>query len=395
MNVAAVEPLSNCEDAERSAARGDFTVCQLLHSMRLGGAEVLAARIARNLRDKYRFVFVCLDELGTLGMQLQSEGFSIQVLGRKPGVDWRSIRRLASILRQERVDLIHAHQYTPFFYGIAARLLCRHPSVLFTEHGRHFPDYRRWKRVIANRLLLERRDNVVGVGGVVRQALIANEGFSAETVGVIYNGIDLRPYTDGTTDRSTVRAEWGVDADEIVILQVARFDYLKDHATALRMMKLLEPAVPRCRVVFVGDGTEMEKAREMVRELGLERRVSFLGMRTDVPRLWRGADICLLTSISEGIPLTLIEAMAAGVPIVATDVGGVSEVVENGVSGLLAPRGNAEALASAILQLARDTDLRLRLSRAGLSRAHAQFSEEQMHASYRDLFDAVRNRIQR
>jgi len=145
------------------------TNCQLLHGLRVGGAEVLAARLARRFRDEFRFVFVCLDELGTLGEELRVEGFTVHVLERRPGVDWRCVFRLASILRRERVDLVHAHQYTPFFYGAMARLLFRPPPVLFTEHGRWYPDYPRPKRILANRLLLDRRDRVIGVGESVRE----------------------------------------------------------------------------------------------------------------------------------------------------------------------------------------------------------------------------------
>lgn len=372
-----------------SIATRTKTICQLLHGMRVGGAEVLAARLARQLRERYRFVFVCLDELGSLGEQLAEEGFPVHVLGRRPGIDWRCMLRLAGILRNEHVDIIHAHQYTPFFYGMTARLGYRHPSIVFTEHGRHFPDYRRWKRVMANRLLLEKRDRVVGVGEVVRQALIANEGLAADRVRVIYNGIDLNPYATSNADREQVRKEIGVEQDELVVVLVARFDYLKDHATAVRTIDEVAATYPRCRLVFVGEGPEMQKTRELVGQLQLENRVVFLGLRHDVPRLWRAADICLLSSVSEGIPLTLIEAMAAGVPVVSTDVGGVSEVVIPGTTGLLAPQGDFHGLANAILRLACDTNQRQRMGNAGKQRAHTVFSEAQMHKGYCDAFDNV------
>jgi L-malate glycosyltransferase len=378
---------SSDSTADNSAAVRPTTICQLLHGMRVGGAEVLAARLARQLRERYRFVFVCLDELGSLGEQLVGEGFAVHVVGRQPGIDWRCVLRLAGILRREQVDIIHAHQYTPFFYGIAARLRYRHPRIVFTEHGRHVPDYRRWKRVWANRLLLEKRDRVIGVGEVVRNALIQNEGFAPGRVGVIYNGIDLRPYASPAVDRDRVRREIGVEADELVVMLVARFDYLKDHATAVQTIGEVAAVHPRCRLVLVGDGPEMQKTRELVRDLQLERHVVFLGLRNDVPRLWRAADICLLTSISEGIPLTLIEAMAAGVPVVSTNVGGVSEVIEDGASGYLAPSGDPGGLADAVLALAADVRLRREFGGRGQARANARFSEELMHREYCEAYD--------
>src|SRR5205823_146130 len=121
----------------------------------------------------------------------RGEGFTVERLGRRAGLDWRCILRLSAFLRREQASLIHAHQYTPFFYAAASRFLWGGQPILFTEHGRHFPDYPRRKRMIFNWVLLRRRDRVVGVGEAVRQALIANEGIPAQRVRVVYNGIDL------------------------------------------------------------------------------------------------------------------------------------------------------------------------------------------------------------
>src|SRR5262245_23289543 len=296
------------QNLEVRATKARPTVCQVLHALRVGGAEVLAARLARRLRNDYRFLFVCLDELGTLGEELRGEGFPVHVLGRRPGLDLRTMLSLAGLFRRERVDVIQAHQYTPFFYSATARWLGRRVPVLFTEHGRHFPDYPRRKRMLANRLLLGRRDRVVGVGQAVRRALVANEGLPEDRVGLVYNGIDLAPYANGDHDRRAVRQELGVGDADLAIMQVARLDYLKDHATAVRTMARVARQRPDARLVLVGEGPEGSKIRDQVRQLGLEKHVLFLGLRSDVPRLLAAADLFLLTSISEGIPLTVIEA---------------------------------------------------------------------------------------
>jgi glycosyltransferase involved in cell wall biosynthesis len=361
-------------------------ICQLLHSLRVGGAEVLAARLARQLRDRFRFRFVCLDELGTLGEELRGDGFPVHVVGRRPGVDFSCALQLARLLRRERVDLLHVHQYTPFFYGMTARLLCRRPVVLFTEHGRWHPDYPRRKRILANRLLLERRDRVVGVGAAVRRALVDNEGIGAGRVAVIYNGIDLAAYHNGVDRRLAVRREIGVDAGAFLILQVARLDSLKDHLTALRTVERVANRRPDARLVLAGEGPERPAIQEFIDRHNLAERVRLLGLRTDVGRLLAAADAFLLTSISEGIPLTLIEAMAARLPVVATNVGGVGEVVADGTTGLLAPAGADAGLADHLVRLAEDAELRRRLGRQGRERAEALFSETQMLQAYADLY---------
>ncbi len=380
--------LSGTSRTTNGAAK--ISVCQVLHTLNVGGAEVLAARLARQLRESCRFLFICLDELGTLGAELRAQGFPVEVLGRKAGIDWRCAWRLARFLRREHVDIVHAHQYTPFFYGMMARLIYRRPPVLFTEHGRHFPDYPRRKRMVVNRLLLERRDRVIGVGQSVCQALIRNEGIPAPRVGVIYNGIDTAAFAKGFHERDAIRRELGFGAGDFVILQVARLDYLKDHATALRTVQRLVQRLPRARLVLVGEGPERAKIQELIRQYRIGAHVRLLGLRKDVARLLRAADAFLLTSISEGIPLTVIEAMAAGVPVVATRVGGLPEIIEDGITGSLAAAGDDAALAQSILTLAEDAALRGCIVERGRARADALFSESQMHIRYLSLYHEMR-----
>jgi L-malate glycosyltransferase len=361
------------------------TICHVLHSLCVGGAEVLVARLARRLGDSYRFLFVCLDELGSLGRDLRAEGFPVHVLERRAGLDWDLPRRMANFWRAFDVDLVHAHQYTPFFYSLVARWWYRRLPVLFTEHGRHFPDYPRKKRILANRLLLNRRDRIVGVGQAVRMALIENEGLPADRVGVIYNGVDLSAYASGTNQRDAVRKELGIGDQDLMIVQVARLDYLKDHATALRTLQHVLSRRPEARLVLVGEGPERASIEGLIHEHRLTPFVRVLGLRRDVPRLLGAADVFLLSSISEGIPLTIIEAMAAGVPVVSTDVGGVAEILEH---GLLAPAGDAAGLADAIVRLASDPRLRTRMVAVGRARAF-QLSEQQMHKQYVTLYQEM------
>lgn len=362
------------------------TICQLLHSLNVGGAEVLAARLGRRLRDRYHFLYACLDGLGPLGEQLRAEGFQVEVLDRQPGVDWRMTFRLSRFLRREGVDLIHAHQYTPFFYALAARLLYRRPPILFTEHGRSYPDFPRRKRMIANRLLLQRRDRVIGVGEAVRQALIHNEGIPAKRVEVVYNGIDVAAFANGKPNRAAVRAELGLGADDFVLLLVARLDPIKDLATAVRTAGRVARQFPRARLVLVGEGPERAPVEALIRDQGLGEHVRLLGLRHDVARLLPAADVFLLTSISEGIPVTVLEALAAGVPVVATDVGGLPEIIVDGQNGFLAPARDDAALAERVVRLAKDVNLRAQLAEKGRREAEARFTEAQMHAGYEQLY---------
>ena len=212
-----------------------ITVLQLLHAMSVGGAEVLAARLARRLGDRYRFRFACLDHVGEMGAELEKDGFPLVVLNRGKGFDWQCAKRLRKELLTHRVDVIHAHQYTPFFYALTAGLIRRRPPVLFTEHGRFHPDYPRRKRIVFNRTFLRATDRVVAVGEAVRQALIENEGIAPPRVKVIYNGIDLSRFRSLTEEsRKAMRRRLGFSDNDFVVVLVGRLDYLKDHLTAVR-----------------------------------------------------------------------------------------------------------------------------------------------------------------
>jgi len=285
--------------------------------------------------------------------------------------------------------VVHAHQYTPFAYAVATRAFGRRPPVLFTEHGRFHPDYPSIKRKVFNRLLPGKHDRFVAVGQSVRQALIDVEGLPPGRVEIVYNGVDMSTFGRETDDRQCVRRELGVSDDEFLVLQVARLDTIKDHVTAVRAIAAALPRDPSIRLMIVGDGPERDRIARAIDGHGLNGRIAMLGMRDDVRRLLSAADAFMLTSVSEGIPVTIIEAMAAGVPVVSTAVGGVGELLANDTTGLLAPAGDASALADALIRLVSDEGLRRRLASAAQQRANAHFSETQMIEHYQRIYQEI------
>lgn len=346
---------------------------------------MLAARLVRRMREQAHFLFVCLEEKGSLGEELDKEGFQVEVLGRKPGLDWRCALRLRRLLRRERVDIVQAHQYTPFSYALLSRIPFRRPPILFTEHGRHQPDYPRRKRMLFNRLMIGRADRLVAVGEAVRQALVVNEGLPEKRIQVIYNGIDASRFADHH-DRAAVRAELGLAENDFAIIQVARLDYLKDHATAIRSLARVVRAAPSARLLLVGEGPEEPGIRALVEQLGLQTAVRFLGLRKDVARLLQSADVFLLTSTSEGIPLTVIEAMCSRLPVVCTRVGGTAEVILEGQTGFLPAARDDAGIADALVRLHADSTMRQRFGEAGRERAVTHFSEAGMAERYLALY---------
>lgn len=370
-------------------------IAHVLHRLDRAGAEVLAAGLARGLRERFEFVFLCLDGLGPLADELRGDGFAVKSLARQPGIDRQLAKALRSRLNDLGVCLVHAHQYTPFFYSAMARgLIARQlpTPILFTEHGRHYPDRRSLKRVIANKALLRQNDRVTAVGRFVKEALVRNEGINPQRIDVVFNGIDPGP-EPSDQNRAAARQQLGIEEGRPVVMQVARFHPVKDHATALRAWALVHKQIPDALLMLIGDGDERINTEGLAKALGIEQAVRFTGALPDARQLIHAADLCILTSLSEGVSVTLLEAMAACKPIVATDVGGNAEVVDHSVTGQLVPRGDIKGLADAINALLPNAPYAQRtLGNAGRQRLLNQFTAERMHHAYAQQYARMLNR---
>lgn len=362
-------------------------IVQVLHSLECGGAERLALRLAQGLAPDYVTTFVCLDTRGLLASEAEHNSCDVHVLNRRPGLDWSCRHRLRRLFRQIQPAVVVAHQYTPFFYSSLARGLSRSPPIIFVEHGRHFPDPRKLHRILANRLLFRRHDAVIAVAESVKQAVICKEGIASRRVHVIPNGIDPQPYFAAAALRETTRQELGLTDGDVVLIQVARLDHLKDHSTAISAVEKIRH--DRVRLLIVGDGPEESQIRQRVSHSPTRERFRLLGYRQDVPNLLAAADVFLLSSISEGLPVTVLEAMAAALPIVATNVGDLAKAVTNGTTGFLVPPRCPEAMANALTRLCTSPELRRQLGLAGQKLLLSQFTEESMHTAYRKLIQTI------
>lgn len=363
-------------------------VAFVMHVMQVAGAEILVAETIRRLGARIDPVVFCLDSVGPLGQDLLAHGTPVFAFGRRPGRDWRLATRLARALVDRRVQVVHAHQYTPFFYSALARVAAGGgPRVIFTEHGRHFPDtvgrMRRWSnRWVLSRLATETN----AVCGFSARALQSIDGFSRTKVDVIENGIDLDRY-HRPVDVASAKRHVKLSEGRRYIATVARFHPVKDHPTLLDAFGIVAAAVPDVDLLLVGDGPLRPALEQHVERLGLRDRVRFLGVRSDVSALLGAADVFCLTSVSEAASLTLLEAMASSLPVVVTDVGGNPEIVRQAVDGLLAPRGDAPAIATAILRILRDRSEARRLGQAGRARVREIYNlnrtVERYYESYR------------
>jgi glycosyltransferase involved in cell wall biosynthesis len=358
--------------------------------MQVAGAEMLVAATIRRLAGQITPLVLCLDSVGPLGEQLQGEGIEVVSLKRRPGRDWRVAWRMAKELRKRRIEVVHAHQYTPFFYAALGCLLAgRRPRLILTEHGRHYPDVVSPLRRAVNRFFLDHiADAVNAVCAFSADSLHRLDGFAARRIEVIQNGIDLDRYRTAP-NRTALRQRLGLDPYCHYIVTVARFHPVKDHAMLLRAFATVAQA--RCDVdlLLAGDGPLRGDLEQLTRSLGIVERVRFLGVRSDVPELLQAADVFALTSVSEAASLTLLEAMAAGLPVVVTAVGGNPEIVRHAKEGLLVGRGDSAAAAAALLQLLNDPMQAVALGAAGRDRVAAHYQLDQTIEAYRRLYQRL------
>ena len=366
----------------------------VLHVMQVAGAEVLVAETIRRLAGRIAPVIFCLDAVGALGERLQAEGVEVVCLGRRPGRDLRVAWRLARELRARSIEVVHAHQYAPFFYAALAKgmLFPRQPRLIFTEHGRHFPDVVSRLRRIANRAVLHRMaDAVNACCAFSAESLDHVDGFPVRRIEVIENGIELSRYGPAE-DRNALRRRLGLEPGRRYVAMVARFHPVKDHAMLLHAFAQAAAVRPDVDLLLVGDGPLRSELEALTERLGISGRVRFLGVRSDVADLLRAVNVFALTSVSEAASLTLLEAMASRLPVVVTAVGGNPEIVRDGLEGLLVPRGDAAAAAAAFVRLLDDPPAAARMGEAGRARVEDRYQLSRTIDAYEQLYQRLARR---
>jgi glycosyltransferase involved in cell wall biosynthesis len=357
-------------------------VVQVVLSLNPGGTERLVVEIVNRLRSELAMVICCLDEEGVWGEELRSDGVDVKALRRGAGFRPMLGRHIAHFAARHDATVIHCHHYSPFVYSCIARLWNPGLRIVFTEHGRLSDAPPSAKRRAANRLLSRAPRQVVTVSADLKRHLLS-EGFSSDKVSVIHNGIDVGPLPDRHA-RACARRTLAVSDQTLVIGTIARLDPVKDLATLIHATAALARHLPVALIV-IGDGDERVRLEEVTAECDAEPHVRFLGHRDDARALLAGCDVYVNSSIHEGISLTILEAMAAGLPVIATHVGGTPEVIDDTCGRLVPPRDPA-ALAAALRDLALNRGMREALGGAARQRVETRFTIERMVRDYRDVY---------
>jgi L-malate glycosyltransferase len=369
----------------------------LVDSLEIGGTETQAVELALRLDPAdYAVTLGCLRMRGPLLAKLERTNVSVMEWQVRGGVNspngMYQILRLARFLRHNRFDVAHMHDLWSNLLGIPAARLARVPVVISSRRDlAHLAWYTPRRRKIL-RHLQSLSSAVLVNSGQVREQLVREDGFQPESIRIIHNGIDLDRFKSIRSDRN--RLFPGLQDCKLVVNVANMHSDIKGQPLLIHAAREVCANFPQARFVLIGDGTCRTAFESMAAELGLKQNFLFLGQRHDVADLLACCDIAVLASQAEGFPNALLEYMAAGLSAIATDVGGSSEVVEHGVSGLLTAPDDPSALAKSILSLLQNPAAALELARAGRERVRRDFSFDRLisdvDAMYTELLSTRR-----
>ncbi len=364
---------------------GRARVLYLSHAFMVGGAEEMVLNLVRHLPPRFEPMVACIHEAGPIGEEIRRTGIPFSVLGLTPGVSRPlDVLRLRDALNTWAPTIVHTFLLTGSLYGRFAAMMAGVPIVIGTEVNIYEK-----KRPLHARLegwLMRGTDAVVASAASVKDHYIAQVGADAGKIEVIYNAVDWAQLQT-TKTRDEFRASIGVPAGVPAAGIIARLTEQKAHRVLFEA--ITDAELSALHLVVVGDGELRDELRSRAEALGILGRVHFLGARRDLGNILAAVDIFAMPSYWEGLPLSMVLAMGAGLPVVASRVAGIPEVVDDGVNGLLVDAGNSTQLARALATLVNDSQLRSRLGSAAKAFVLPRFGVDGYVASIATLYDRL------
>lgn len=357
-------------------------VMHVVYVLRPGGMEFGVVKLVNGTDRSLVHNSICSTRPADAGVKaLVASDVPVFELDRRDGNDPRLVRALARLFRRERPDVVHTHAWGTLLEGLLAARLARVPIVIHGEHGTlQLRAHQRWLQ----RLGWSSADRVLAVSSRLAERMARETQFPLDKIQTIRNGVDLSRF--GVASRDEARRTLGLAPDTLVIGTAGRLVPVKDHRNLLEAIARLRTRGLNVHLLLAGEGPLRSDLEQTVAALGLQTDVRFLGHCPQIERVFAALDIFALSSSSEGLSNTILEAMASGLPVVATNVGGADELVDEGRTGLLVPARSPDALAAALARLATDAPLRLAMGAAARRRSEADFDLPAVVRRYEALY---------
>ncbi|NOZ64541.1 MAG: glycosyltransferase [Caldiserica bacterium] len=369
-------------------------VLRVLPSLEMGGVEKTLISLLPELKKKGLDIKVCtLYRKDILAEELEKLGIKVVNIGMRSRMDvdfkyTRGVVSLANFIRKGKFDIVHTHLYRANTPGRIAAILARAPVIIANEHN-----VDSWKNAAQRRMdrvLARFTDKIIAVSKRVKEFYVEEVGLPEEKIEVIYNGVDLNRF-EKKVDKEKKREELAIPENSLLIGTVGRLQPQKDHKTFLKAASLILKKFPRAHFIVVGGGSLRKELESFAKAIGIEKNVHFLGERKDIEKILPLMDIFVLSSTREGFPITLLEAMACGIPVVATSVGGCPELVKEGETGFLVAPRNPGFLGERVVHLLKNQALREKIRRKAKKRAEL-FTIEKMAERTLAIYSRLANK---
>ena len=356
-----------------------MNIALIIPVLDLGGAETMCENLAYSL-DKlgHKVIVISLYSKQTpIASRLIEKGIQVKFLKKKQGLDLSLFFRLAALLKKERVNVIHTHIYA-IKYGVFAAMLSGVKIRIHTVHNVAEKEAGKAARLLNNYFFKRCGVIPVALSELIRESIVKEYGIKMEKIPVVFNGIDL--------SNCIPKTEYGNDS-EFIILNIARFSQQKNHKGLIEVFEKFNKTHPNSRLWLIGEGSLKDSIRKQVKEAQLENKVEFLGVQSNVYQFLNKADIFVLPSKYEGVPMTIIEAMGTGLPIIASDVGGIPDMLENNFSAILTAVDSTET-EIALEHIYYDQILRERLGKNARIQSN-RFSSTVMGKKYLEIYQGT------
>ena len=352
----------------------------MIDELDIGGTEQQILELVRHIdKSRYKPMVCCLRSDGRVADEIRQLGVKVVLLRKRMKFDFFIIPKLMRFIKEERIDIVQTYLITANIWGVLAAKLAGVRWIFASERNVNTSDQGN-KHPFADfvfRVLCTLPARIIGNADAVSKYLVEDINIPKAKVVTIHNGINLDRF-DCKVDINRKKSELGLDLRSPVIGVIARLSPQKNHRMLLQATLKVVNTIPDLRMLIVGDGPLLGQIKDLCNDLDLASNVIFTGARRDVPEIMQVLDISVLPSLFEGFPNTIMESMAAGKPVIATDVGGNPELVENGKTGYIVPSNDPEVMADAILHLLKNRILLAKLGKAGRRRIEKYFTLDRM-----------------